>query len=69
MAFEARLGDTILRDRYYSLRDSPSSENRELFNTIERTIKEKLIINPTGQIRKELPQYIYTNMVIDILYD
>ena len=61
MAFEARFGDRILRDRFYSLRDSPSSKDKELFNIIERTIKEKLIFNPTrGRvIKKELIPGIY----------
>ena len=56
MAFEARFGDRILYDRFYSLHDSLSSEDRELFKIIERTIKEKLISNPArGRvIRKEL---------------
>jgi len=63
MAFEAKFGDIILRDRYYTLRDSPSSEDRELFNVIQRTIKEKLIINPIrGRvIKKELIPAIYLN--------
>ncbi len=63
MAFEARFGDIVLRERYYALRDSPSSEDRELFNIIRRTIKEKLINSPArGRvIKKELIPAIYLN--------
>jgi hypothetical protein len=56
MAFEARFGNTVLRDRFYGLRDSPSSRDKELFTVIERTIKEKLLYDTTrGRvIKKEL---------------
>ncbi|OPY30968.1 MAG: hypothetical protein A4E28_00058 [Methanocella sp. PtaU1.Bin125] len=63
MAFEVRFGDVVLRDRYNALPDSHLSEDRELYNIIRRTIKEKLIINPArGRvIKRELIPATYLN--------
>jgi hypothetical protein len=61
MAFEARFGDCLLLDRFYRLRDSSSSKDRELFAIIRRTIEEKLQCDPgRGRvIKKELVPEIY----------
>ncbi len=56
MTFEARFVDITLRDRFYDLRESSSSEDKKLFSIIERTIKEKLVTYPARgrAIKKEL---------------